>query len=140
MTSQDYAEAFSLARRVEAARLRLSEAADQAKALRKRVATAVSASPDEARKAQLRAADRRLLEAADADDGAAPSMTSGLLPPDGLRRIGADLDALSAAIDGADAPPSPDARAGLDGAMSRLDGALTRLAAASAEAEAILAD
>jgi hypothetical protein len=140
LASQDYLDAFSLARRVEAARLRISQASDQAKVLHKQITAAILASQDDGRKARLTVVDRRLLEVADAGGDATPGEpASGLLPVGSLRRIAADLDALGQAVDGADAAPSPDARAGLDAALARLDGALARLAAVSTEADAILA-
>ncbi len=120
-----YQEQFGLARRCEAAQARIAEAAQAAgklqKALRER---RTKANPATAKRIDAFAA--RVTEVS----GSVPSVVPGAYwwrapkSLSSLAALGAVLEDLERAIDGADAAPSPDARVGLDKAEAAVPDAL----------------
>ena len=116
-----YAAQFAQARRIEALRATLAQKAAEVSALQKALSM---------RRAGADAATAKLLEAFQAQltavSGSVPASNPGngwWLPPrtlDSLRFLDGALEALQAAVDGADAAPSPDALAGVTAAEQRL--------------------
>jgi len=112
-----YAEQFALARRVEALQARVAAANAEAAALRKRLDERLDERRAGASPAVLAALDafaRRLAEASGAQPASNP-YNAWASPPrrvETLAFLARALDELMGAVDGADAAPSPDARAG----------------------------
>ena len=133
-----YARQFALAQRIEADRARAHAALAQAKAARTALAKA-QVGADGARRARLDALATRLQAVADlpADDprNSVPAPPGAL---DGLTNLGATLDKLEVAVDGADADPSPDAVTGYAKAAQSLGATLARWAALEADIDAAL--
>ncbi|MBE7217285.1 MAG: hypothetical protein INR64_02335 [Caulobacteraceae bacterium] len=125
----DYARQFALAQRIEADRARVHAALAQARQARTALAAARIGAAG-ARGARLAALAARLQAVADlpADDprNSVPAPPGAL---DGLNNLGATLDKLEVAVDGADADPSPDAVTGYAKASAALGPALARWAA-----------
>ena len=133
-----YARQFALARQVEVDAARAHAALTDAGKLRTLLAAA-QAGADASRRARLEALSTRLQAVADlpADDprNSVPAPAQAL---DGLNNLAATLDKLMVAVDGADADPSPDARAGYAKARAALDPTLARWAALKGEIDATL--
>ena len=133
-----YARQFALARQVEVDAARAHAALTDAGKLRTMLAAA-QAGADAPRRARLEALSTRLQAVADlpADDprNSVPAPAQAL---DGLNNLAATLDKLMVAVDGADADPSPDARAGYAKARAALDPTLARWAALKGEIDATL--
>ncbi|HEY8148985.1 MAG TPA: hypothetical protein VIK51_08775 [Vicinamibacteria bacterium] len=100
MSAEEYARQFALARRIEAVAARVAAAVTAGDAAHKRLAAGGPADLDLQVQALL-----------GPDFGAAPAAPppAGLTP---LRTLAGTLNRLLDAVDGADAPPSPDAEAG----------------------------
>lgn len=110
-----YAEQFALARRVEALQVRLAVANDAAGALRKRVVERRADAAPEAASA-LDAFAEKLAGVSGARPAPNP-YNAWSSPPkrvETLAFLGQSLEELMSAVDGADAAPSPDARAGYE--------------------------
>ena len=116
-----YAEQFALARRIEAERARVAAAAEAAREVQKALVARRAAATGRLR-AELDAFQERLTAVTGQVPTANPS-NGWWLPPrslDSLRALASSLDDLLAAVDGADAAPSPDARAGFERALPRV--------------------
>jgi hypothetical protein len=127
-TPADLAAEFALARRIEAARVEARAALAEAGRQRARLeALAASDRPRaEALIARLDAlADIPVESLANTPAARPPSVN-------GLPNVSARLDALAGAVDGADAPPSPDALSGFAQATATLDADLAALRAIAA--------
>jgi photosystem II stability/assembly factor-like uncharacterized protein len=108
-----YAEQFRVAKRIEAARVRVAEASGAARQLQKAVTTR-RASSDANVRAVLDAFQERLTAVSGDVPATNPSSTSWMPPRQAsLGFLSASLDALDLAVEGADAAPSPDAITGL---------------------------
>jgi hypothetical protein len=105
-----YARQFALARGIEDARVRIATALAEAGHIHAAIADRGKAS-DGATTAALSAADQRLLAVSDIVPHKDPRDSIGAPPTkvSGLRYLGSAFKNLAAAIDGADAAPSPDA-------------------------------
>jgi photosystem II stability/assembly factor-like uncharacterized protein len=105
-----YARQFALARGIEDARVRIATALAEAGHIHAAIADRGKAS-DGATAAALSAADQRLLAVSDIVPHKDPRDSIGAPPTkvSGLRYLGSAFKNLAAAIDGADAAPSPDA-------------------------------
>ncbi len=109
-----YAEQFALARRLQELRARVAGAVSEARDLQKRLGKRLQDATPRGRPL-LDAFQQRLTEVSGVVPASNPS-NGWWLPPrslTSLRALASALDNLLDAIDGADAPPSPDARAGL---------------------------
>jgi photosystem II stability/assembly factor-like uncharacterized protein len=127
MPPEAYARQMELARRVEDAREAVALATKEAGELRKRLrARAQRPSPLEV----------KLLEISDLEE-----TSPRLVPPPprlaSLRFLQEALDALQNAVDGADADPSPDARAGFEKLAKTLESTLARWQELKKEALAV---
>jgi hypothetical protein len=113
MTPADYRAELELARKVEALRARVETIADQVGKLTRTVAERRADEPAEVRGA-MDALLAKLAALAGNEVSANPSNTWWLPPKsvDSIRYLGGALGELQRAVDGADAPPSPDAKAG----------------------------
>lgn len=117
-----YAEQFELARGIEALRVRVAGAARDADNLQKGVTSRLPLAGGRAR-ARLEAFQTQLIEIT----GAVPTENPAngwWLPPrslESLRALGSRLGDLQDAVDGADAAPSPDARAGFAAAETSVE-------------------
>ncbi|MET0230969.1 MAG: hypothetical protein ABW186_08580, partial [Rhodanobacteraceae bacterium] len=122
-----YAEQFAFARKVEAAQVKLAAAQSEAKTLHKALVAEHAAVADTPGLANAIAAlDADVVAAAGLVDAANPN-NAWALPPTSttsLRFVGETLDKLATAADGADAAPSPDARAGYAATIALLDRSL----------------
>lgn len=110
-----YAEQFALARRVEALQVRLAVASDAAGTLRKRMVERRAGASAEAA-AALDAFAEKLAAVSGAQPAPNP-YNAWSSPPkrvETLAFLGQSLEELMGAVDGADAAPSPDARAGYE--------------------------
>ncbi len=140
LTAQDYEAEFRLARRAEAATVKVKAATTAAGALHERLVKA-AAGADKKRKAPILALDAELTAFAEIRPDKAPkSPTSGLDRLDGLGHLSATLQSLYQALDGADAAPSPDARAGLEAAEAQLKALTVQLEALQARAREVLGE
>jgi hypothetical protein len=120
-----YAEQFALARRIEALRARVAEASRDADNLQKGV-TARRALATGRAASRLAEFQTQLTEVTGSDP-AENASNSWWLPPrslESLRALASRLDDLQGAVDGADAAPSPDARAGLAAVEPSVDAGL----------------
>jgi photosystem II stability/assembly factor-like uncharacterized protein len=109
MKPEDYARQFALARRIEEARAQVAAALQDA-------ATYLKTLPPQNDTLRQRAEQITGLRSA---GGPSPSRTL-----DSLSFVGETLDKLDGAVDGADAPPSPDAVAGFEKVQPKLAAAL----------------
>jgi hypothetical protein len=103
-----------MAQRIDASRAPLAAAADEASAALKAIASRLPTAPAAARETMTALRDR-IAEAAGVAIAVNPR-NAWSLPPrrlDSLRFVRSACDALYDAVEGADAAPSPDARAGL---------------------------
>jgi hypothetical protein len=142
-----YAQQFAFAREIEAAQLRLAGAQAEAKKLHKSLTDArAAAAGNDQLIATIDAFDTDLLARSGIIDAGNPH-DAWALPSStttSLRFIGETFEKLAAAADGADAAPTPDARAGYAATMALLDRSLvdwaaftsTRLPALNAELKA----
>jgi len=120
MTAQAYARQFALARRIEASSARVAAAVTAADTAHKRLATSGPAD-----------LDLRIQALLGPDFGGAP-----MAPPPGLtplRTLAGELARFLDAVDGADAPPSPDAEAGFAQIEPVVDAALSAWTALQAQ-------
>ena len=133
-----YGRQFALARRVEADRARAHAALADAGRLRTALAAA-QAKATPADRARWEGLSARLQDIADlpTEDprNSVPAPAKSL---DGLNSLGATLDKLAVAVDGADAEPSADARRGFDLAAAALARTLARWAVVKGEIDAAL--
>jgi hypothetical protein len=121
MTPEAYARQFALARRIEAAAARVAAAVTAADAAHKRLAAGGSAD-----------LVLRIQALLGPDFGSAPTAP----PPPGLtplRTLAGKLARLLDAVDGADAPPSPDAETGFAQIEPVVEGTLTAWQALQAQ-------
>jgi photosystem II stability/assembly factor-like uncharacterized protein len=124
LSAADYARQFALARRIEEAAARVAAAITAADAAHKRLAVRGPAE-----------LDLRVQALLGPDFGAAPAAP----PPPGLtplRTLAGKLTRLLEAVDGADAPPSPDAEAGFAQIEPVVEAALTAWTALQAQVPA----
>ena len=121
MTAEHYARQFALARRIEASSARVAAAVTAADAIHKRLA---ADGPSDL--------DLRVQALLGPDFGSAPAAPPprGLVP---LRTLAGKLARFLDAVDGADAPPSPDAEAGFAQIEPVVDAALTAWTALQAQ-------
>jgi hypothetical protein len=112
-SAADYARAFALARRVEAARLKVRKVLRDAESLHAKLSKAIAGDAGQ-RRSVLATLDRRLMEivglVADEPRWASPEPEHNWGT---LHDLSADLDDLASAVDGTDGAPSPDAGQGL---------------------------
>ncbi len=123
-----YAQQFAFAREIEAARLRVAEAESEAKKLHESLVkerAEVSAKPDLV--ASIDTLDADIVSRAGIVDSGNPHNAWALptTSTTSLRFIGETFDKLAGAVDGADAAPTPDARAGYAAAMPMLEQSLS---------------
>jgi photosystem II stability/assembly factor-like uncharacterized protein len=121
MTAESYARQFALARRIEASSARVAAAVAAADAVHKRLA---AGGPSDL--------DLRVQALLGPDFGSAPAAP----PPAGLtalRTLAGKLTRFLEAVDGADAPPSPDAEAGYAQIEPAVDAALSAWTALEAQ-------
>jgi photosystem II stability/assembly factor-like uncharacterized protein len=120
----DYARAFALARRAEAARLDVRKALHEAKSLHAKLNKAIVQATGQ-RRSVLATLDRRLMEivglVADEPRWASPEPEHSWGT---LHDLSADLDSFAGAVDGVDGAPSPDAEQGLTKRETTLASAL----------------
>ena len=121
MTAEHYARQFALALRIEASSARVAAAVTAADAIHKRLA---ADGPSDL--------DLRVQALLGPDFGSAPAAPPprGLVP---LRTLAGKLARFLDAVDGADAPPSPDAEAGFAQIEPVVDAALTAWTALQAQ-------
>jgi len=141
-----YAQQFAFAREIEAAQVRVAVASAEAKKLHKALEDERAAvAGNSALIATIDALDADVLARSGIIDAGNPRNAWALPSPTttSLRFVGETLDKLAAAADGADAAPSPAARAGYAAAMPMLERALadwkaftSRIAALNAELKA----
>jgi len=127
VTDADLVRQYELARDVQAERIRVAAALEQAASLRKQIDAARANTAGAAVTAL-----NRLSEAIDRAAGPAP-LTPGeesFDPPDAdpttLRRLGASLSGLQSAVESADAAPTPDAITGFAERRKLVDRSLDR--------------
>ena len=127
MTDAEYAAQFAFAREIEATQVRVATAQDEAKKLHKALVAARAAVADAPELgAAVAALDADVVAAAGIVEAGNPH-NGWALPPTSttsLRFIGETLGKLATAADGADAAPTPDARAGYAPAAASTDKAL----------------
>jgi hypothetical protein len=126
LTDDAYAAQFNLAKDVEAARVHVAGVAVEAAGLQAALAARRSGA-DAGTAAALAAFSDELAALIGTGPASSASNAWWREPvPDSLRHLSARLAALSEAVDGADAMPSPDARVGMDKARSALDAVTAR--------------
>ena len=125
MTAADYAAQFALAQRIEADRAAVAMALKQDETLHAALLARAAAVP--ALKTALLDYDGHLRALSDLPMHADPrnSMGAPISHEDSLRALEHRLDALDAAVDGADVAPTPDARSGYALAHAALGATLT---------------
>src|SRR5262249_27942997 len=121
-----YQRELALARQVEKARAAVAEASAEADALHKELVRRAGAEADASIARAMRALDEHVVAISDA-------VARGRRPPPksvtSLRCLGEALDKIAQAVDGADADPTSDARAGLEQAERSLAPTLAAWAA-----------
>ena len=127
LADEAYAQQFALARDIETAQLRLAKAQTEAKTLHKALVSARAASSDNPElNAAIAALDADVIAQSGIVDAGNPH-NAWALPPTtttSLRFVGETFEKLATAADGADAAPTPDARAGYAATTALLDKAL----------------
>ncbi|MCU1244724.1 MAG: hypothetical protein JWN02_634, partial [Acidobacteria bacterium] len=117
LTAADYAEQFALARQIEQTQVRVAAALADAETTLKSLETRRGAGEAAVAEVEARARTLAGIRAKDDTRNTAPLTTT-------LSFIAATLDKLLAAVDSADAPPTPDAREGYALARTAADTAL----------------
>ncbi|HSS06338.1 MAG TPA: hypothetical protein VLK83_04285, partial [Rhodanobacteraceae bacterium] len=115
LADEAFAQQFAFAREIEAAQVRVAKAQSEAKSLHKALVAERAATADNPElSAAIAALDADVVAQAGLIDSGNPH-NAWALPPTSttsLRFVGETLDKLANAADGADAAPTPDARAG----------------------------
>ena len=115
LADEAFAQQFAFAREIEAAQVRVAKAQSEAKTLHKALVAERAATADNPElSAAIAALDADVVAQAGLIDSGNPH-NAWALPPTSttsLRFVGETLDKLATAADGADAAPTPDARAG----------------------------
>jgi hypothetical protein len=138
VSPEDFAREFSLARKVEGARVQVAALLEKAKALHERL-TAAAQTADPAHRSKLLALDARL-DAVTRTPVDNPR-NSVPIPPQtvtALADISTRLESLAEAVDGADGAPTPDAQNGFAQAGRALIAAVPKLDAIANEAKPLL--